>query len=180
MSLMSKKTLMIMTLLLMFLVQSAIAVPKTKEPKPPKIPNKPKIETMTFSESATLSAGDVYLGNQIIDNGILQIQDAISTGKINGEKSPISGFQIQTRLSGMLNLNTYLGSFAGQWIITSSGGTFEGNINGKVEVDKIIGKFIGHGTNNFEGQKIKGSFEGSVNNYQVEIIITATLTSKTN
>ena len=53
-------------------------------------------------------------------------------------------------------------------------------ITGKVEVATIFGKFVGHGTDAFEGQKIKGDFVGSVNNYQIEITIQATITSKIN
>jgi hypothetical protein len=179
---MSKKALIIMALLLLLLVESAVAIPKTKEPKPkpPKIPNNPKIETIILTDSATLTAGNIYFGNQIIDNEILYVQDAISTGIINSGDSPISGFEIQTSLSGTLDLNTYRGSYDGQWIITSQSGTFEGTITGKVAVATISGKLVGQGTGYFEGQKIKGTFEGSVSNFQVEITIQATITSKTN
>jgi len=176
---MPKKTVLIMALLMLLLVESAIALPKTKDPKPkpPKIPNK---ETITFTETATLTAGNIYLGNQIIDTGILYVQDAISTGTVNSGDSPISGFEIQTSLSGTLDLNTYIGSYYGKWIITGQSGTFEGTITGNVAVATISGKFVGHGTEFFEGQKIKGAFEGSVNNFQVEITIQATITFKTN
>jgi len=179
---MPKKTVIIMGLLLLILVESAIALPKTKEPKikPPNLPNNPKKEKITFTEAATLTAGNIYLGNQIIDSGILYVQDAISMGTINSGDSPISGFEILTSLSGTLDLNTYLGSYYGQWIITSQSGTFEGTITGEVAVATISGKFVGFGTGYFEGQKIKGTFEGSVNNFQVEIIIQATIKSKTN
>jgi hypothetical protein len=178
--LMSKKTVIVMALILIFLVDSAIAIPKTKEPKPPKPPKpvKPNTETESFTELATLTAGDVYLGSQVIDNGILYVQDAISTGTVNSGDSPISGFGIHTRLSGTLDLDTYLGSYAGEWIINGNGGTFEGTITGKVEVANIFGKFVAHGTDDFEGQKIKGDFVGSVNNYQIEITIQAIITSK--
>jgi hypothetical protein len=178
---MSKKTLIIIALLLMLLVESAIAVPKTKEPKPkpPKIPNNPKIE-ISFTETAILTAGNIYLGNQIIDTEILYVQDAISTGTVNSGDSPISGFEIQTSLGGSLDLNTYLGSYTGQWIISSQSGTFEGTITGEVAVTSIYGKFVGHGTDNFEGQKIKGTFEGYINNFQIEMTIQATITSKIN
>jgi hypothetical protein len=179
---MQKKTVIITTLLLLLLIESAIAIPKTKEPKPkpPKNPNNPKIETITFTETASLGAGNIHLGTQeIIDTGILYVQDAISTGIVNGADSPISGFEILASLSGTLDLSTYHGSYNGEWIITSQSGSFEGTINGKVEVATISGKFIGHGTGNLENQKIKGTFEGSVNNFQVEITIQATITSKT-
>jgi hypothetical protein len=182
-SLMPKKTIIITALLLLLLVESAIAMAKIKEPKPkpPKIPNNPKIETISFTETATLGAGNIYLGNQeIIDTGTIYIQDAISTGTINTGDSPISGFKIQTSLRGTLDLNTYHGTYNGEWEIISQSGTYEGTINGRVAVTTISGKFIGHGTGNFEGQKIKGTFEGSVNNFQVEITIQATITSKTN
>ncbi len=173
---MPKKTVIIMALLLMLLVESAIALPKTKDPKP-KPPNNSKKESITFTETATLTAGNTYLGNQIIDNGILYVQDAISIGTINSGDSPISGFEIQTSLSGTLDLTTYLGSYDGQWIIISQSGTFEGTITGEVAVATISGKFVGHGTDYYEGQKLKGTFEGSVNNFQVEITIQATITS---
>jgi hypothetical protein len=181
MLLMQRKAVIIIALLLLILVESAIAIPKTKEPKPkpPKIPKSPKIGTITFTESAILGAGNVYLGNQIIDVGILYVQDAISTGTINNGDSPISGFEIQTSLSGTLDLNTYLGDYDGQWIITNQTATFEGTITGKVAVATISGKFVGHGTGDFERYKIKGAFDGSVNNYQVEITIQATITFKT-
>jgi hypothetical protein len=178
---MSKRTVIITALLLLLLVESAIAIPKPKEPKPPKIPKNSKIETITLTETATIGAGNIYLGTQeIIDTGTIHIQDAISTGTINNGESPISGFEIQTILSGTLDLNTYHGTYNGEWTITSPTGTYEGTINGKVAVATISAKFIGHGTGNFEGQKIKGTFEGSVNNFQVEITIQATITSKTN
>jgi hypothetical protein len=163
-------------------VPSAIAIPKIKEPKPktPRAPNNPKKEIINFTESATLGAGNIYLGNQEIDNtGTLYVQDAISTGKINSGDSPISGFEIQTSLSGTLDLNTYLGAYHGQWIITGQGGTFEGTINGEVAVTNISGNFVGKGTGNFEDQKIKGTFQGSVNNFQIEITLLATISSKT-
>ncbi len=178
-SLMSKKVIMMMTILLMLLVPSVIAVPKIKEPKTPKIPNSPKKEKISFTETAILGAGNIYLGNQQIIDTTLYIQDAISTGIINSGDTPISGFEIQTSLSGTLDLNTYIGSYNGQWIITSQNGTFVGTITGKVSVASIYGKIVGQGTDEFEGQKIKGVFEGSVNNYQVEITIQATITSKT-
>ncbi len=168
---MSKKTAIITALLLLVLVESAIAIPQTKEQKP----EKPKTQ-ITFTESATLGAGNIYLGNQHIDAGILYVQDAISTGTISSGDSPISGMEILTSLSGTLDLNTNLGSYDGQWIIISESGTFEGPITGKVAVATIYGKFVGHGTGDFQGQKIKGTFEGSVNNYQIEITIQATIT----
>lgn len=182
MPLMPKKTVLIIALLLLLLVESAIALPKTKDPKPkpPKTPNNPNKETISFTETATLTAGNIFLGNQIIDTGILYVQDALSSGTTNSGDSPISGFEIQTSLSGTLDLNTYLGSYYGQWIITGQRGTFEGTITGKVAVATISGKFVGHGTDYFEGQKIKGTFEGSVDNFQVEITIQATITSKIN
>jgi hypothetical protein len=176
---MPKKAIIIAFLFLLLLVPSAIAIPQTAKPKPPKPPHNP-IETITFTESATLGAGNIYLGNQQIIDTTLYIQDAVSTGIINSGDTPISGFEIQTSLSGTLDLNTYLGSYNGQWIITSQNGTFVGTITGKVSVASIYGKIVGQGTDEFEGQKIKGVFEGSVNNYQVEITIQATITSKTN
>ncbi|MGW8288876.1 MAG: hypothetical protein ACWGNP_01265 [Candidatus Bathyarchaeia archaeon] len=51
-------------------------------------------------------------------------------------------------------------------------------INGKVEAAKIYGKFACHITYKFGNQKIKGSFIGTVNNYQVEIMIETNLSSK--
>lgn len=180
---MPKKTIIITALLLLLIVPSAIAIPKSKEPKPkiPKTPSGPKKETITLTESATLGAGDIYLGNQEIDDaGVLYVQDAISTGTIDSGDSPISGFKILTSLSGTLDLSTYLGFYNGQFIITGNNGSFEGTINGDVEVANIFGKFVGHGIGDFEGQKIKGIFEGSVNNFKIEITIQATITSKTN
>jgi hypothetical protein len=185
---MQKKTMIIITaLLLLLIVPSAIAIPKTKEPKTkpkpktPKTPIGPKRETITFTESATLGAGNIYVGNQQIDDaGILYVQDAISTGTVNSGDSPISGFEILTSLGGTLDLSTYLGSYNGQFVITGKSGSFEGTINGEVEVATISGKFVGHGIGDFEGQKIKGIFEGSVNNFKIEITIQATITSKTN
>jgi len=169
------------TILLLLLVQSAIAVPKNKDPKPDN-PNKldnTQREITIFTESATLRAGNIYLGNQeITDNGILYVQDAISTGTIPSGDSPISGFEIQTSLSGTSDLNTFLGSFNGNWIITSESGSFEGTIVGNVAVATISGKFVSHGTGDFEGQKIKGTFEGSVNNFKIELIIQVTLITK--
>lgn len=178
----SKKAIIMTTLLLLLIVPSAIAIPKIKEPKPPtpKTPNKLKTETITFTESATLGAGNIYLGNQEIDKtGTLHVQDAISTGKINSGDSPISGFEIQTSLSGTLDLETYLGAYHGQWIINGQGGTFEGTIDGKVAVTSISGNFVGKGTGDLEDQKIKGTFEGSVNNFQIEITLQAKISSKT-
>ena len=173
----NKKTLIIMTLLLMLLVPSVIAVPKTKDPKPPMPENKKK-ETINLQETAKLGAGNVYLGSQQISNsGILSIQNGFSAGKINTGDSPISGFDIQTSLSGTYDLNSYQGNYHGQWIITGEGGSFEGTITGKVSVASISGKFTGSGTGEFENQKIKGTFEGSVNNFQVEITIDATISS---
>ena len=180
---MTKKPLVIMALVLLLLVETALAIPKTDAPKskPPNIPKKPKQETVDFTESASLSAGNIYLGNQIIDAGVLYVQDAISTGTVNSGDSPISGFEIQTSLRGSLDLNTYQGYFVGKWIITDDqSGAFEGSINGKVDVAKIYGKFVGRGTDSFEGQKIKGDFKGTVNNYQIKITIQATITYKTN
>ena len=180
---MPKKTLIIIVLLLLLLVESAIALPKTKPPKtkPPKIPKNPKIEAITFTETANLGAGNIYLGNQeILNTGTIFVEDAISTGTIKTGDSPISGFEIQSILSGTLDLNTYHGTYEGEWVLTGPTGTFVGTINGKVEVATIYGKFIGHGTGSFENQKIKGTFAGSVNNFQIEITIQATITSKTN
>ena len=181
---MPKKAIIITTtLLLLLIVPSAIAIPKTKEPKPktPKTPTGPKRETITFTELATLGAGNIYVGNQEIDDaGILYVQDAISAGTIDSGDSPISGFEILTSLSGTLDLSSYLGSYNGKFVITSNSGSFEGTINGKVEVATIFGKFVGQGIGDFEGQKIKGIFEGTVNNFKIGITIQATITSKTN
>jgi hypothetical protein len=178
MSLMRKEAIIIVFLFLL-LLPTALAIPQNKKPKPPKPTNNPK-ETITFTETATLGAGNVYIANQEIIDTTLYIQDAISTGTINRGDTPISEFEILTSLSGKLDLNTYLGSYNGQWTIASQSGTFEGTITGKVSVASIYGKFIGKGTGDFEGQKIKGVFEGSVNNFQVEITIQAAITSKTN
>ena len=177
MSLMRKEAIIIVFLFLL-LIPTAIAIPQNKKPKPPKPPNNPK-ETITFTETATLGAGNVYIANQEIIDNTLYIQDAISTGTINSGDTPISGFQILTSLGGTLDLNTYLGSYNGQWTIAGQSGTFEGTITGKVSVASINGRFNGKGTGEFEGQKIKGVFEGSVSNFQVEIAIHATITSKT-
>ena len=174
---MHKKAIIISSLLLMLLVPSVIAVPKTKEPKPPTNNNKNK-ETISFQDSATLGAGNVYLGSQqISESGILSVQNGFSAGKINSGDSPISGFDIQTSLSGTYDLNSYEGNYHGQWIITGEGGFFEGIITGKVSVASISGKFTGSGVGEFENQKIKGVFEGSVNNFQIEITIDATISS---
>ena len=171
-STMQKKAVVIAVLLLLLLVPPVIAIPKTKGPKPP------KIETITFTESAALGAGNIYLGNQEIIGNTLNVQDAVSTGSIIGADSPISGFEIETSLSGTLDLSTYLGSYNGRWTIDGQSGTFEGTITGNVAVTTISGKFVGHGTAGFEGQKIKGTFEGSINNFQIIITIQATITSK--
>jgi hypothetical protein len=177
--LMPKKVIALLIILLFLLVPSVIALPKTKEPKTPKIPDNQRKEAISFLENATLGAGNIYLGNQqISDTGILYIQNGISIGKINSGNSPISGFEIQTFLSGTLDLNTYMGNYHGDWIVSGEIGTFEGKINGKVSVASISGKFTGTGTGEFENQKIKGSFEGSVNNFKVEITIEATISSK--
>jgi uncharacterized protein with FMN-binding domain len=174
---MPKKTLIIAAFLLLILVESAIAIPKTKDPKPkpPKTPKNPKMEPITFTETAILDAGNVYLGNQEIINGILYVQDAISTGTVNNAQSPISGFQIETLLGGKVDLNTFLGDYSGKWIINGQSAGFDGTITGKVEVATIYGKFNGQGTGNFAGQRIKGTFEGQVNNYKIEITIQATI-----
>ncbi len=170
---MPKKTVTIMVLLLVLLIPSALATPKPKDPKPP------KIETTTFTESATLDAGNIYLGNQEITGNILYVRDAISTGTINSGDSPISGFSIETRLSGTLDLDTYLGSYNGRWAIKSQSGTFEGTVTGSVAIATISGRFVGQGTGDLEGQKIKGTFEGSVNNFKVVMAIQVTISSKT-
>ena len=178
---MRKKTIIFALILLLLLTESAVAVPKNKEPKPkvPKVPRSPKIETISFVEKANLGAGNVYLGNQeIVESGILYIQDAVSTGIVNIGASPISGFNIEATLSGTLDLNTFKGNYEGDWILIGTSGSFEGTINGNVEVASISGKFNGQGTNAFEGQKLKGTFIGQVNNYKIEITITATITSK--
>lgn len=178
---MLRKPLLITILFLILFTESVIAVPKTKDPKPkpPKLPKNPKKVPITFTEKATLGAGNIYLGNQkITETGSLHIQDAVSIGTINNGYTPISGFKITTCLNGTLNLTTYFGSYGGEWIIIGNSGTFEGTISGKVEVATIYGKFVGHGTGDFEGQKIKGTFKGSVNYFQVEISIEATINSK--
>ena len=93
---MRKKAVILMVLLLLLLVPSVIAIPKNKEPKTKttKTPNNQKIEKIIITESATLEAGNIYLGNhQIDDTGILYVQNAISTGKINNGISAISGFE---------------------------------------------------------------------------------------
>lgn len=179
---MLKKPLLITILFLILFTESVIAVPKTKDPKPkpPKLPKNSKTAPIIFTEKATLGAGNIYLGNQkITETGSLHIQDAVSIGTIDKGYTPISGFKIETCLSGTLDLATYFGSYGGKWIITGHSGTFEGTITGKVEVATIFGKFVGHGTGDFEGQKIKGTFKGSVNYFQVEISIEATISSKT-
>lgn len=171
---MPKKAVAIVVLFLLLLVPPVIAIPKTTGPKPP------KKETVTFTASATLSAGNIYLGKQEIIGNVLYVQDAVSTGTINGADSPISGFNVETSLGGRLDLDTALGSYNGRWVIIGESGTFEGTITGNVAVATISGKFVGQGTAGFEDQKIKGTFEGSVNNFQVVITIRATITSKTN
>lgn len=174
---MLRKKLIIVTILLLFiLIPTVIAIPKTKDPKPPKIPNNPKKETISFQDSATIGAGNVYLGNQeISDTGILYVKNGISIGNINSGNSPISGYEIQTSLSGTYDLNSYEGNYHGQWIITGDNGAFEGTVNGKVSAASVSGKFIGNGIGEFENQRIKGTFEGSVNNFLVEISIEATI-----
>lgn len=178
---MRKKIIILALLLVLLLIESAVAVPKNKEPKPkvPKIPRSPKIDTISFIEKANLGAGNVYLGSQeIIESGILYIQDAISTGTVNIGDSPLSGFNIETKLSGTLDLNIFKGTYEGDWKLSGEDGTFEGTINGKVEIATISGRFNGQGTGAFEGQKLKGTFKGQVNNYKIEITIAATITSK--
>lgn len=162
---------------LLLLVPVVIAVPKTKEPKPP-TPNNKRKETTNFQDSAILGAGNIHLGTQqISDAGVLSIQNAFSTGKIDEGNSPISGFEIQTSLSGTINLNSYNGNYHGQWIIIGENGAFEGTITGKVSMAYISGKFTGSGIGDFENQKIKGTFEGSVNDFQVKITFDATISS---
>jgi hypothetical protein len=100
---------------------------------------------------------------ELSDDGILSVQDASSTGTINSGNSPISGSTVQATLSGTLDLNTYLGSYHGKWIITGQIGAFEGTVTGKVAVATVYGHFVGQGIEGFEGQKIMGTFEGSVN-----------------
>ena len=178
---MRKKTIILIALLLLLFVESAVAVPKNKEPKPkvPKPPRNPKIDTIRFVEQASLDAGNIHLGTQeIIDTGILYVQNAISTGTVSTGESPISGFNIETTLSGTCDLNTFKGNYEGDWILIGPSGTFEGSINGKVEVASISGRFNSEGTGLFEGQKLKGSFEGQVNDYKIEITIEATITFK--
>ncbi len=178
---MRKKTIILVTLLLLLFVESVLAVPKNKEPKPkvPKPPRSPKIDTISFVEQANLDAGNIYLGTQeIIDTGILHVQNAISTGIVSTGESPISGFNIETTLSGTVDLNKFKGTYEGDWILTGQSGSFEGSINGKVEVASISGRFNSEGTGLFKGQKLKGSFEGQVNDYKIEIIIKAIITSK--
>jgi len=177
MSRMPRKVAIIAVLLLLLLIPSVIAITKPKEPKPPKTPNKPKTE-ITFTEKATLGVGNVYQGNQEIIENILYVQDAITTGTIDNGDSPISGFEVQIILGGELSLDTYAGSGNGQWVFISQSGTYQGAITGSVANGIISGQFVGHGTENFDGQKIKGTFEGSVKNFQVEITIRATITSK--
>lgn len=178
---MRKKIIILTIILILLFIESAVAVPKNKEPKPkiPKAPKSPKIDSTTFIEKANLDAGNVYLGNQeIIDSGILYIQNAISTGTVNSGDSPISGFKIETTLSGTLDLNTFKGNYQGDWILSGESGGFVGSINGKVEVTKISGRFSGEGTGDLADQKIKGTFEGQVNNYKIEITFYALISSK--
>ncbi len=170
----TKKTLSLIIVLTLIFMESALAAPITKDIKP-KIPKKGKT---TFTEAIILDLGTAYLENQeIAENNIIHLQGTLS-GTLNNGDTPISGFNLQTQLSGTLNLNTYSGAYNGKWIITNNSGTFEGTITGNVEVTTISGEFNGHGKGEFEGQKIKGVFRGSVNNLQAVILIQATITSK--
>lgn len=60
---------------------------------------------------------------------------------------------------------------------TTEKGTLEGSIVGVVAVASVSGKFVGHGTDDLEGQKIKGSFEGTVDNYIVNLTMRGNITS---
>ncbi len=71
-----------------------------------------------------------------------------------------------------------LGSLNGKWTFTTTGGTFEGSVVGFIDVAKVSGKFVGHGTNNLQRQKIMGSFEGTVNNYIVNLTLQGEIISK--
>ncbi len=167
---MQKKGVLTTILFALLLIGSAIAAPKDKPPR---------AEKTTFTSRIILGAGVASQGEQMItETGILYVKDAISTGYIEADPdSPISG-SIWTVLSGSIDLNTMLGSFNGKWIITNEEGTFEGSVVGIVEVAIVSGKFVGHGTGDFEGQKIRGSFEGTVNNYIVDLTLQGILTSK--
>ncbi len=165
-----KKGALTTILFTLLLIGSAIAVPKENPPKQEKTP---------FTSRIILAAGVTSQGEQTItETGILYVIDAISTGYIETDPdSPISG-SIWTILSGSLDLSTMLGSFNGKWIITNEWGTFEGSVVGIVEIAAVSGRFVGHGTENFERQKIMGSFEGTVNNYIVDLTLQGILTSK--
>lgn len=169
---MHKKALSIVVVLAvaLLLIGPVIAAPKEKNTK---------AEKTTFTNRIILAGGGISPGEQTTTGtGILYVKDAISVGYIEPDpNSPISG-SVWTSLSGSVDLNTMLGSFNGKWIVTNERGTFEGSVVGTVAVATVSGQFVGHGTGGFEGQKIKGSFEGTVNNYIVDLILHGILTSK--
>ena len=120
-----------------------------------------------------------YEGEQMItDTGILYVKDAISEGYIEDNiNSPISGI-VWANLSGSIDMNTMLGSFNGKWSIINDGGTFEGSVVGIVTVAYVSGRFIGKGTRDFSCQKIKCTFQGTINNYIIDLTITGELSLK--
>jgi len=168
-----KKTILLVALFALFVlrpIEPVIAAPK---------PDNPKVERTAFTNKCVLEAGSFSAGEQLItETGILYVKDAISTGYVEANSdSPISG-AVWSRLSGEIDLNTMLGSFNGKWTITTDRGTFEGSVVGVVAVAHVSGRFIGHGTNDLQGQKIKCSFEGTVDNYIVDLTLQGELTSK--
>lgn len=172
---MQKKTILLFAFLIVLVlspIESGITSRK---------PDKPQGDKTPFTNDCILGVVEPNAGEQVLtENNILYVKDGILAGSIVvNDDSPLAG-EVWARLSGSMDTNTLVGSFDGKWTITNENGTFEGSVVGTVSVANIFGRFMGRGTQDLQGQKIKGIFEGTVNNYMVDLTLSGEVTSQAN
>ncbi len=90
---------------------------------------------------------------------IQQAKGVVAEGNITGD---ITG-TVRIVEDETLSLNTGQGVMHGQFMMTTTEGTFKGSFAGEVTGGIILtGKAVGQGTDTYEGQKIMGTYTGHV------------------
>ena len=134
----------LIALLVLFAVAPVMAAPATKTP---------------FTTHVTFITGNVSPREMWTTQGnILQIKESTSAGNVSGD---ISGTVLLT-MDETLDLNTGLGVNHGKFVITLTGGTYEGSSRSMFTDLSFSGTFIAHGSGSVERQVLMGSFEGVI------------------
>jgi hypothetical protein len=119
-----------------------------------------------FQENVSLVAGSASQGIQISQGNVLYVTNAISSGTVAAVSGLDLSGEVWTKLTGFYDATTGTGIFYGKWRITTSLGSFSGNIVGQIAtIDcytyQIQGNYVGFGDGNYKGDRIKGFIKGN-------------------